>query len=99
MVGGVSFYYAGGPPLYWLDGPQPDFSPTWNTVSWHGSLADAAEPHDAQATDDSAAKRDSDHTFLSGALIGLAGGALISGVQEMLGGLTFGRRSPRVTRR
>lgn len=67
----------------WNGGLRPDGA-TGTDVSWTELATEAVHPAPVTATNPDTVQRDSFLVFLSGALLGIAGGALIGGLQEAL---------------
>ncbi len=75
VVDGSSYTFTGGPPP---SSVQP------SSVAWTIPVAQLATPNTVSATDLSAADRDTLKTFAAGAILGIAGGALVGAVQEFM---------------
>jgi hypothetical protein len=82
---------AGGSGYNWLSGPEPQCQATNNTCIWFeeptnppGTLLYYTPPTTATGLNHSAQDSETLRTFLSGALVGIAGGAFVGAIQEAL---------------
>ena len=75
ILDGSSYTFSGGPPP---SSVQP------SSVAWTIPVAQLATPNTVSATNLSAADRDTLKTFAAGAILGIAGGALVGAVQEFM---------------
>jgi hypothetical protein len=86
----IAYYLPSG--FDWTGGPSPVYANTFHmpgaylapggAMVWVQSVKDLPNPIPASGTDNSAAALDSTRTFISGALLGIAGGALVGAIQE-----------------
>jgi hypothetical protein len=68
----------GGSSYNWTDGPPP------SGLTWSESIDSATVPVDVTGSDDAVSQRDTLDTLICGALLGIAGGALVGALQELL---------------
>ena len=80
----VNFTYnvAGGAAYSWTGGPTP--SAVSPVVVWYLTLGQLPSPTTVSATDLGAYNKDTVLTFVAGAILGIAGGALVGAIQEFM---------------